>query len=279
MWSAGVIFTDSHLEWREGRRTLSARRRLAASSGGVCCYYQRGIGAGSFHFGWPIWSPSFGLRRKGKQQHVVVITKLWEDDRAAFGLNLTRSNILAGGGRECAGLAFLQPHLSYLFRRKQCYKSNISIWLLNYCWGTGFPIVLVTCLRLLGPWVVLLGGTIITTCPLPAGAFWMFACDNWLWRFGENVSAEWLGRHGSRITDLLFRNSWCLFFFISSFISFVSISLVGLRHEVTLLRQRRCSCLCALSSASSSKPFTGAGFMRLRTKASIHSASEKVKTY
>lgn len=53
--------------------------------------------------------------------------KLRKDDWAVVGLNLTRSNILAGSGPECAALAFLQPHLSYLIGKKQCYKSNISI--------------------------------------------------------------------------------------------------------------------------------------------------------
>lgn len=49
---------------------------------------------------------------------------LRKDDWATLGLNLTRSNILVGGGRECAALAFLQPHLSYLIGKKKCYKSN-----------------------------------------------------------------------------------------------------------------------------------------------------------
>lgn len=40
--------------------------------------------------------------------------KLREDEQAVFGQNLTR-NILHGGGRECAGLAFLLPRLPYLF--------------------------------------------------------------------------------------------------------------------------------------------------------------------
>lgn len=54
-------------------------------------------------------------------------------------LNLTRNNSLHGDGRECAGLTFLLPPLSYLFRKQQLsmeYKqSNIKLQSRKRVWG------------------------------------------------------------------------------------------------------------------------------------------------
>lgn len=77
-------------------------------------------------------------------------------------------------------------------------------------------------------------------------------------RLGENFNLEeqFLQRAtpgASGLTDLLLRKSRCLFSFSSVLIRSVSDSLLGLRHDVTLLRPRSCSCHSALVSTFWSK--------------------------
>lgn len=77
-------------------------------------------------------------------------------------------------------------------------------------------------------------------------------------RLGENLNLDeqFLQREtpgGSGLTDLLLRKSRCLFSFSSILMRSISFSLVGLRHDVTLLRPRSCSCLSALISTFWSK--------------------------
>lgn len=78
------------------------------------------------------------------------------------------------------------------------------------------------------------------------------------WRRGENLNLEeqFLQREtpgGSGLTDLLLRKSTCLLSFSTVLMLRASFSLVGLRHDVTLLRSRSCSCLLALISTFWSK--------------------------
>lgn len=144
--------------------------------------------------------------------------------------------------------------------------------------------VVFTHLLVLGPSVTLLFVVkIITGCPLAVGVFWIFVCSvsdllAELWCLIENVFAEgfvFKGRFvdfkpcASGLTDLLLRNSRCRFSFSSFFISLVSNCLVGLRHEVTLLRPRRCSRFSALSSTIWSKPLSGESCVPLTARVSM----------
>lgn len=146
-----------------------------------------------------------------------------------------------------------------------------------------------THLLVLGPSVMLLFGVeIFTGCLLAVGVFRVFVWNVSdllieLWCFTENVCLEGfvfeerfadLKPHGSGLTDLLLRNSRCLFSFRSFFISFVLNSLVGLRHDVTLLRPRRCSCFSALISTIRSKSFTGESCIPLTTRVSMAKAQQ-----
>lgn len=76
-------------------------------------------------------------------------------------------------------------------------------------------------------------------------------------------------RFGSGLTDLLLRNSWCLFSFSSFLICPESKSLVGLRHKVTLLRPRKRSWFSALISTFRSNSLSGERCVPLMVRASI----------
>lgn len=110
---------------------------------------------------------------------------------------------------------------------------------------------------------MLSGVRIITEWPLPDGKLFVFVCWasdlllEW-WCFTENVTGRCFlfeeqflhfREDSSGLTDLLLKNSWCLFSLSSVLICRVSMSLVGLRQEVTLLRPLKCSRYSALTSA------------------------------